>query len=198
MEFLDDSRLDTDQLQVVGIAGQIGSGKSYVAKKALVEPEGFVPIDFSQRFKEDTVVHDGFGFDETFLDRNPESREHLQNKGSEYRETFWPDVLADHLEVRVGYLLNYGINRIVAPDIRYENEVKRINSMGGFTVKLTDRSESTAREAEHDSEQAVSRIDDALIDAEVSNAPEHEDDAIQTIREKTMDYFNQSAVSLSP
>jgi hypothetical protein len=131
-----------DQIQLLGVSGQIGNGKSTLTRVAVRE-FGFHPLSLARHFKVDTVAKDGmdplavFGASEH---KTPESRHALQQRGTELgRNVYGKDVWLKHAEAHIYDLIEHGATRIIVPDVRYANEVEWIHALGGRVYRVFGR-----------------------------------------------------------
>lgn len=136
---------------IIGVVGFIGSGKGTVAD-ILVNKKDFTKISFADSLKDATAAI--FGWPRALLEGDTdESREFRETKDEWWSEKtglyITPrnmlqklgteagrDVIHDDLWVlsaqrRIGMYKN-----VVIPDVRFPNEMKTIQEMGGFIVRV--------------------------------------------------------------
>jgi len=128
-------------MKIIGLSGKMQSGKTTVAE--YLEDKGIGVIHgFSNGIKDAVVSLFRCNFMPYCLDRQSvkESvhkcgkthREILQAVGLEMRN-LWPDIWAEHWK---HYMLT-SREPIIVPDVRFPNEVKAIQDMGGIVIRLT-------------------------------------------------------------
>lgn len=136
---------------LIGVVGFIGSGKGTVAD-ILVNKKDFTKISFADSVKDATAAIFGWprGLLEGDTDESREFREKkdewwsektgkhitprnmLQLIGTEAgRDVIHPDVWVLSVERKIGMYKN-----VVIPDVRFPNEMKFIQNMGGFVVRV--------------------------------------------------------------
>lgn len=136
---------------IIGCIGFAGSGKG-TAADYLVEKKGFTKLAFADAVKDATAAI--FGWQRSLLEGDtPESREWreqkdewwsektgkditprniLQMMGTEIgRDMIHPDIWILALQKRIGMYQN-----VVISDVRFPNEMKFIQSLGGFIVRV--------------------------------------------------------------
>ena len=121
-------------MQIIGIAGRAGSGKSEVARmvRDLVLPRKAWGIAFADELK--AIASDEFGWDGK---KDERGRRLLQVLGTDcgraYDPQIWVKRWRDELyEVNESFRPDY----IIADDVRFENEAAEIHRMGGVVVRV--------------------------------------------------------------
>jgi hypothetical protein len=154
-------------LKIVGISGKVGAGKNWIATKALV-PLGYVPLALANHFKVDAVVKGGAPILEVFGSyKSPETRHLLQQMGTELgRNVYGEDVWVRTLGAWVFTFAQNEIQKFVITDIRFPNEVKWVQDLGGKVLRITGRGGAGGPAAFHISETALDGFDgfDGTID----------------------------------
>lgn len=145
---------------IIGLGGRFCSGKSTIAKK-LSKEYGIPIINFADKLK--SIARDLFGI-------KIKDRTLLQKLGEKMREI--------NKDVWVNYVLNkYKDKSFIIADIRFENEIKAIRNIGGYTFFI-DRStktrladykklygkKPTKKQINHKSEKLDMRKFDCIID----------------------------------
>ena len=141
---------------VVGISGKIGAGKDEVAKR-MVSHWGFTIVRFSEDLKVEVLrifsrtvraaTADFWGKqvdavtqaemrDLVYNRKPPVIRALLQEHGTELRRAEEPAYWVTRWRARIDSLLRDGVSRIVAQDVRFENEARAIRAMNGLLVKV--------------------------------------------------------------
>lgn len=167
----------TTKPNLIGIAGFARSGKDTIGAY-LAERHGYQRSAFADKLRElayelDGVIDvdlpghsyetyaraiDHLGYEEAKR-RYPDLRDHLVALGAGARKVLGPDVWLDALLPRPvpGFeaLSISPFDRIVVSDVRYVNEAKRIQALGG-TLVYVSRSAVTAANGEE--AQSLSRV----------------------------------------
>lgn len=155
---------------LVGLCGPARVGKSTVAS-FLVREFGYIPLKFAGPLKDMLAV---LGLDEEQLEggdkespcawlggRTP--RYAMQTLGTEWgRELMHEDLWVHVWRRRAMRHLGEG-HRLVVDDIRFPNELRAIQSLGGIAYRVV-RSGHTPPASEHASEHALDGIDLPEID----------------------------------
>jgi len=146
--------LKPGDVTVLGISGQMGNGKSTLTQVA-VEEYGFVPQSLARHFKVDAVAKDGRNPASIFgPHKDPEDRDVLQKRGTEEgRMVYGEDVWLRHAEAHMFDLAEHGVKLIVVPDVRFPNEVRWVQSLGGKVYRVFGRKPEMTEG--HESETAL-------------------------------------------
>lgn len=115
---------------VLGITGGIGSGKD-----TFCDYTGFRKIGFADALKytcQDLTGHDYTLRETKDMEIWPgvTGRKVLETIGAVMRslnENYWVDIVIDQ---------TFWSNNVVIPDVRYENEIERIRSLGGKIIRI--------------------------------------------------------------
>jgi hypothetical protein len=99
----------------------------------------------------------------------------LQVVGTDYFRTLWPDVWVNALANKLSACV---VDTVLIPDVRFPNEVKAIQEMGGKVIRFTRAPFAD----EHESETALDGFEefDAVIDNSQMSIPE-QNEAIWTL-----------------
>lgn len=174
-------------IQLLGISGQKSNGKSTMTKLA-VQEHGFVGMSLARHFKVDAVVKEGAPVREVFgPHKSAETRRILQLKGNdESREVYGEDIWIRHLEAHIFDMVEHGHTRFVISDVRYPNEVRWIQRLGGAVYRVFNRlPEATTG---HASETALNgwglTSPDGLVgfDRMIDNSVERSEKALREMR----------------
>ena len=163
-------------MKIIGLSGKMQSGKTTVAE--YLEDKGIGVIHgFSNGIKDAVVSLFRCNFMPYCLDRQSvkESvhkcgkthREILQAVGLEMRN-LWPDIWAEHWK---HYMLT-SREPIIVPDVRFPNEVKAIQDMGGIVIRLTRNPVDSDNETETALDGFVdgdNRVGEKYFDYVISN-----------------------------
>lgn len=113
--------------KLIGISGRMHTGKTTIANY-LVE-DGFEKWSFATKVRE---VADTLGLAHT--------RANLQKLGHGLR-AIWPDVWVDALRIDLESTVDLK-KKVVFDDVRYPNEVKLIQRLGGVVIRLEANEET--------------------------------------------------------
>lgn len=173
-------------MQVIGIVGLAGAGKSTVAKH-LIERHAFQPGKFARCLKlmfRTFLMYRGATEGEIDLMLEGDLKEvpsawlngktprwAMQSLGVEWGRNclgtdIWVQAEADHLNVDPGCPKNYRPKRLVFDDVRFDNEVALIRSLGGEIWEVSRTlAPAKAVEGAHASEKIVVVPDRRLVNA---------------------------------
>jgi hypothetical protein len=158
---------------LVGISGKAGTGKDYTQQTAL-HPIGFRPWSLAWHFKVWLVAQGKWTHKDVFVTKPPECRKDLQLEGTErgrnvFGEDIWCNVLGEWLHL---IEQEWGTTRFVVPDVRFPNEVRAIQRLGGKVLRIhaptrADASPLTSEARQHPSEIALDEV--PLVDVPAAN-----------------------------
>lgn len=141
-------------VRIIGLTGPIGSGKSTAAKHIeLVASKCLIPcqtIAFADALKEEAIE---LGWSGT---KDDKGRKMLQDLGQVRRDEemeYW--VNKWYARYRVYKMRHHG-GVVLVDDIRYDNEAKKIVSLGGKIIKTCKRRTGHLGYQDHPSEQGIS------------------------------------------
>jgi dephospho-CoA kinase len=162
---------------LIGLVGSKGVGKD-TAADFLVKKYDFVSMAYADPLKEACRVvfnltteqlHDRAKKEEAVEPWGMSPRRILQTVGTDlFRNRFHKDVWLRNLEHRVRASRR---DRIVVTDVRFENEMEHVRSLGGFLVRI-DR--ETGSSDGHESEKVPVLGCDAVVDNNGSVAALHD------------------------
>jgi hypothetical protein len=167
------------KIKVLGLSGQAGSGKDWIYENCLF-PMGYKRWALADHFKIWAVGREMCTYEEVFHTKPPKVRKALQTAGTEegrliHGEDIWCKTALAWME----HLNNtWKINKFVISDIRFPNEVKFIQEMGGKVLRIEAPTRvlnsSLSEEArQHISETALNGFTE--FDAIINNDPEFAD-----------------------
>lgn len=165
--------LPADALQVIGLSGKAGSGKTTFAKY-LHRAYGFVPVALADAFKVPAVVRHGAPIHEVFGSEKSEATRHaLQQEGTELgRHVYGEDIWTRTLEAQLYGMAQAGVQRVVVCDIRFPSELGWIHSLGGKVYRLIGRGgtqgQAHSSETALDGPQAFDTVFDNSIGEELN------------------------------
>ena len=169
-------------IDILGLCAVAGGGKDFFATRAH-EMAGFVPLALANHFKEEIVAKENGPVEQIFGDEeyDPEVRGYLQIRGTEEgRDVYGKDIWCRHLEARIRYLLEHGVQRFVVSDIRFPNEAEWVKALGGKVYRLDGRERDMSGElTQHRSETKVQEVNPDRV---VDNSPGNEEKAVQEFR----------------
>ena len=158
---------------VIGISGLIGSGKDEVAR-VLIEEFGYTRIGFADALKREVrtilprtlAVLANLNYDgeplslEARIDKAIQNkplgvRELLQEWGTELRRAEDPDYWVKRWLEQV-----YGVQKVVAPDCRFPNEIEAVRRLGGQHWQVVRPGQASQ---DHASEQSLDGTTSDLV-----------------------------------
>jgi hypothetical protein len=152
--------LKPGQVQVLGMSGKARSGKDFLAQVA-VEEFDFLPMALANHFKISAIAKglEDLPADQLDIrqmwenDKDGAHRRALQLEGTERgRNVYGEDVWLRHAEAWMYYFALKGFTRFVVNDVRFINEVRWVQSLGGKVYRVVGRGGATSGIAEHPSE----------------------------------------------
>lgn len=137
--------MEEDMTQLIGLAGKAGAGKDYIfedLKRCFSHPAetGAVQrVAFADEVKFD--LQDAFFNGEApevlwAKPYSPEVRWLLQNWGTEYRRAQDPDYWINRGRETIEVLIDDRVPLVVVTDVRFQNEVDVIHSLGGLVFEV--------------------------------------------------------------
>jgi len=119
-------------MQIIGIAGRAGSGKSEVAEyvRGKIGPDLW-RVAFADELKR--LARRGFGWDGI---KDAKGRRLLQVLGTDCGRAYNPQIWIQKWRDRVEMVTEWGATVIMADDVRFENEAAEIHRMGGVVVRV--------------------------------------------------------------
>jgi len=148
-----------NNVTVIGLSGAAGSGKDYVAKEYFFKKLGFHNISLAWHFKIQCISHGDATYEEVFDTKPPRVRRLLQILGTEQgREVWGEDIWVNTMFAWMTlYHKDWGINKFVIPDVRFPNELRAIQKLGGKVYRVIgDRQGNLTDEAWlHSSENSL-------------------------------------------
>ena len=133
---------------------------------------GFHNISLAWHFKIQCISHGDATYEEVFETKPPRVRRLLQIMGTEqgrdvWGEDIWVNTMFAWMTL---YHKDWGIDKFVIPDVRFPNELRAIQKLGGRVYRVTgDRLGDLTEEAwSHPSEQSLTDDMD-LYDGFINN-----------------------------
>jgi hypothetical protein len=159
-----------NNVTVIGLSASAGKGKDYVGK--LIKQRGFYNVSLAWHFKIHCISHGDATYEEVFDTKPPRVRRLLQILGTEQgREVWGEDIWVNTLFAWMTlYHKDWGMDKFVIPDVRFPNELRAIQRLGGRVYRVTgDRLGDLTEEAwSHPSEQSLTDDMD-LYDGFINN-----------------------------
>lgn len=144
---------------LIGLGGNLGCGKNFIAEKIINKKLiNSLVIGFGDHVKAEASRQFGFSFNELFVEKNEISRKRLQTFATEEnRNVLGEDTWINALKIWVQLFGTRGFSSFIIPDVRFENEAQFIKKNGGILIKVVapDRTwEKALQETKGDSEKA--------------------------------------------
>lgn len=149
---------------VVGLIGESGTGKNFVAEKVLTQ-YGFFPWAFAWPLKMQVIGRGQAHYWDVMHTKPTEVRTLLQIEGTEhgrevYGKELWVNTTLAWLEVLSD---SWGVQNFVITDVRFENEAQLIRDLGGkvYRIQAPDRQQEnqlTDEQRKHASEVELTQI----------------------------------------
>lgn len=176
-----------NNITVIGLSATAGTGKDYVGK--LIKQHGFHNISLAWHFKIQCISHGEATYEEVFDTKPPRVRRLLQILGTEqgrdvWGEDIWVNTMFAWMTL---YHKDWGIDKFVIPDVRFPNELRAIQQLGGKVYRVIgDRLGDLTEEAwSHASENSLTDdmdLYDGFID---NNQGSNLDEQLNSILQET-------------
>jgi hypothetical protein len=133
--------------QVIGLHGKAGSGKNYIAE-TIIQPLGFAPFAYAFALKNFAVGKKLATYTQVYRGKgDPAVRHLLQQEGTErgrkvYGDDVWVLTTLAWMETLAEL---WGVQNFVVTDVRFPNEVKLIQDLGGrvYHIEAPSRTDQT-------------------------------------------------------
>ena len=152
-------------MRIIAFSGKKQSGKTTAANDLGLRMNGCPRIDFADCLKElvfsyfaaPTEAYKDTAY-ETFTSEESKTRIHpcgktyreiLQTVGTDMFRGLWPDIWIENYKFRLSLEEDY--DTIITSDVRFPNEVKCIQSLGGHVIRLLRNPHND----QHESETAI-------------------------------------------
>lgn len=127
-------------MEVYGFIGNMGSGKNFIAEKIFIpklKPKQTLVMAFADHFKITAICFENLEYSKVYGEKDEYTRKQLQKLGTElgrdkYGDDIWLKVIYNWIKV----YHERGIERFIITDVRFENEVNFIKSLGGKIIKI--------------------------------------------------------------
>ena len=128
------------QYEIIGIIGHQGVGKNYIAEKILpniLEKKNTLCVAFADHFKITAISKYNADPKKVFGQKDFTTRKLLQRLGTEEgRNVFGKDIWIKHLETWMDTYASRGIERFIITDLRFQNEIEWVKSIGSTIIKI--------------------------------------------------------------
>lgn len=147
-----------NNIQIIGISGQAGAGKDFVAEKVFKEL-GYKNINLAWHMKIECMAKGLGDWEDVFINKPKRVRRLLQVLGTEQGRDMWgEDIWVDAVFAWIRlFHEHWGEDKFVIADVRFENEMEAIQRVGGKVYRIvSDRArELTKASSEHPSETSL-------------------------------------------
>jgi len=127
-------------VEIIGLLGHQGVGKNYISEKILptiLSKKNYVVLAFADHFKIDCISKHNADYNKVFGEKDFETRRLLQLCGTEEgRNKYGFDIWVKTMLNWVKVLSSRGVERFIISDVRFENEIEWIKSLGGIIIKI--------------------------------------------------------------
>lgn len=137
-------------MEIIGLTGRIGSGKSTIAKEIVKLVPNAKVTSFAGPVK--TIAKTVFGWDGA---KDERGRRLLQVIGTDAGRAYNQDIWVHMMQTQLGLLLAQGIPLVIIDDLRFDNEAEALKNRGGEIVRLTGRGGASGEIGAHASEQGI-------------------------------------------
>ena len=184
-------------MKFIGISGRQQAGKSTVAEYLKENIDnvliwGFgtcVKWEFLEEYPALNIEYtvqdlDRQGVKEVVLDNGKTIRDELIRIGTERRDEdpdYWVKQWKQHIELAEDFDI------VIAPDVRFENEVKAIQDLGGMVIRLT----RNPIDSDDPCDTALDWMDSTEIDCVIANEMMDIDDTNKVCLDIVKDYLNE-------
>lgn len=162
-------------MNIIGISGAAGSGKDTLAE--MIKEDGWERFAYADALKKICIEYLGLSYNDVYTQEGKmkfndfwgmTNREILQKVGTDaFRNGFHRDTWIKIAELKLKEMLRAG-KKIIVTDVRFDNEAKLIESLGGCVLRIERNltSDLSNKEQAHASEKG---IDENLISFVVLN-----------------------------
>lgn len=126
-------------MRIIGISGKAGSGKDYIAENYIKKlfPNSLT-LAFADQIKINCMVKYNLSVEEVYGNKTQKVREQLQQEGTENgRDMIDADIWCKYLKAWIDmYRYKNNIETFIITDVRFENEAKFIQQLGGVVIRV--------------------------------------------------------------
>lgn len=137
---------------LVGICGKMGSGKDYVASNYVIPylekvlKKKAMCFSMADQIKVNAMTKHNLSYEQVYVKKTKETRRLLQVEGTEHgRQVYGEDIWIKYYSSWLQVLHNKGIDCIITPDIRFQNEAQYIKDNNGILIKVVAPSRNEKR-----------------------------------------------------
>jgi len=175
-------------MEIIGIIGNEGVGKNYIAEKVLPEIlpiKNTVVLAFADHFKVDAITKYGADINKVYGKKDYDTRKMLQETGTENgRNKYGKDIWIRTIETWINVLYSRGTQRFIICDVRFQNEAEFIKKMNGTLIKVEAHERHIARLNQESNQD----------DKQMNSIQQHESEkGINTIKNYDILVFNNPA-----
>lgn len=147
------------KIKIVGIHGNAGTGKDFIADNFYSD---YFRISFADHFKCDVIGKGKYTYEQVFVTKEPEVRHGLQRIGTEEgRDVYGEDIWINCISAWIRTIAEKNkIYKFCIADVRFDNEAKFINSLGGYVFDISSNRVHCNMDNEakkHSSESGISK-----------------------------------------
>jgi hypothetical protein len=125
---------------ILAFSGKIGSGKNYIAETIVfpylrAKNKNVVILSFADYLKLQCNLKDRILYDRLFVEKDIESRKILQERGTTERKENGK-IFIEAMDCMIKMFSQRGVDVILIPDLRFNNEFEFIKNKGGILVRV--------------------------------------------------------------
>lgn len=131
---------------IIGITGKLGSGKNYIVNNIVIpvlkriQNERYLEIAFADQIKINVMSKNGINYSDVYECKTQESRQLLQNEGTEIGRTLDKNIWVKYLDNWITINNSRGVCIFIISDCRFMNEFSYIKDSGGIIIKVVSNS----------------------------------------------------------
>lgn len=127
---------------IIGIHGKMGCGKDYITHHYIYRILNelklkYIQLSFADQLKINVMTKHTIPFEQLFIQKTQHSRQLLQKEGTEIaRNQISEDIWINYHNNWTELFFSRGIDVIITPDVRFQNEYNYIRSKNGIIIKI--------------------------------------------------------------
>lgn len=127
---------------VIGVSGKLGSGKNYIINNVIIPVLKnyinirYLEIAFADQIKINVMTKNNINFSDVYESKTKESRQLLQNEGTEVGRNTNKDIWVNYLSNWINVNNSRGISIFIISDCRFLNEVEYVHNQNGIMIKV--------------------------------------------------------------
>lgn len=132
---------------IIGITGKLGSGKNYIVNnivipvlKRIQNDHRYLEIAFADQIKINVMSKNGINYSDVYECKTQESRQLLQNEGTEIGRTLDKNIWVKYLDNWITINNSRGVCIFIISDCRFMNEFDYIKDNCGIIIKVVSHS----------------------------------------------------------